>query len=258
MNGERAMRLRERVAIVSGASQGIGRAIAVGLAREGAAVVANHPPSGPSASEVVAEIEGGGGRAVAVEADIGQPSDHERLIRAALDRFGRLDVLVNNAAVQFREPFLSTGPDAWDHTLAVNLRGPFFLSQRAAEAMAGSGGGKIINLSSVHDTVPLSERSAYAISKAGMAMLTKALALELAPKKINVNAIAPGAILTDMNRTHLSNPAARERLLERIPWGRLGEAGDIVGAALFLASSDSDYVTGATIYVDGGLLLRRL
>src|SRR5207245_10061445 len=145
-----------------------------------------------------------------------------------------------------------------EQALYVNLRGTSFLSRRAAEAVVGSGGGKIINLSSVHDTVPLSERSAYAISKAGIAMLTKALALELAPHKINVNAIAPGAILTDMNRAHLSNPAARERLLERIPWGRLGEAGDIVGAALFLASSDSDYVTGATIYVDGGLLLRRL
>jgi glucose 1-dehydrogenase len=252
------MRLRERVAIVSGASQGIGRAIAIGLAREGAAVVADYPPSGPSASEVVGEIEAGGGRAVAVEADVGELSHHDRLIRSALDRFGRLDVLVNNAAVQFREPFLSTRPDAWDHTLAVNLRGPFFLSQRAAEAMIRSGGGKIVNLSSVHDTVPLSERSAYAISKAGIAMLTKALALELAPHGINVNAIAPGAILTDMNRAHLSDPAVRARLVEGIAWGRLGEAGDIVGAAVFLASPDSDYVTGATIYVDGGLLLRRL
>jgi glucose 1-dehydrogenase len=251
------MRLRERVAIVSGAGRGIGRAIAVGLAREGAAVVANHPPSGPSAEEVVREILEGGGRAVALEADVGELSHHDRLIRAALDRFGRLDVLVNNAAVQVEEPFLSTRPEMWDRTMAVNLRGPYFLSQRAAEAMAGSGG-KIINVSSVHDTVPLWERSAYAISKAGLAMVTKALALELARHKVNVNAIAPGAILTDMNRARLSDPAARERLLGMIPWGRLGDVGDIVGAAVFLGSSESDYVTGATLYVDGGLLLRRL
>src|SRR5262249_3117717 len=174
----------------------------------------------------------------------------------AVERFGRLDILVNNAAVQVREPFLQASTDAWDVTIAVNLRGAYFLSQEAARAMARSGKGKIINISSVHDTVPLKERSAYAISKGGMLLLTKSLALELAEYKINVNAISPGAILTDMNRESLSDTEVRSRLLKTIPLNRIGGAEDLVGAAVFLASSESDYVTGTTIYVDVGLLLR--
>jgi glucose 1-dehydrogenase len=140
----------------------------------------------------------------------------------------------------------------------VNLKAPYFLSQAAARVMIRSGKGKIINLSSVHDSVPLAQRSVYAISKGGIAMLTRALALELAEHKINVNAIAPGAILTDMNRESLSIPENRARLLDRIPWKRIGDAEDLVGGAVFLASPESDYVTGATLYIDGGLLLRRI
>jgi NAD(P)-dependent dehydrogenase (short-subunit alcohol dehydrogenase family) len=142
--------------------------------------------------------------------------------------------------------------------MEVNLKAPYFLSQRAAEVMIRAGRGKIINLSSVHDTVPLPNRSAYAISKGGIAMLTRSLALELAEHKINVNAIAPGAILTEMNREHLSIPENRAKLLDKIPWSRIGDVEDVVGAAVFLASPESDYVTGATLYVDGGLLLRRI
>ena len=252
------MRLADKVAIITGANQGIGRALAKGLAREGASVVVNYPPWIPSADDVLREIAEAGGQAVAVQADVKDLSEHGRLISAALEQFGRLDILINNAGVEFRESFLSTDPETWDATMEVNLKAPYFLSQAAARVMIRSGNGKIINLSSVHDSVPLAQRSVYAISKGGIAMLTRALALELAEHRINVNAIAPGAILTDMNREFLSIPENRARLLDRIPWNRIGDVEDLVGGAVFLASPESDYVTGATLYIDGGLLLRRI
>jgi len=251
------MRLKDRVAIVTGASRGIGRAIAAGLAREGAAVIVNNsnPSSDELAEELVRTICGAGGRAIPLRADVADLAEHHRLVAAAVTQFGRLDILVNNAGIEFREPFLRTRPETWDRTLAVNLRGPYFLSQKAAEAMTGTGGGKIINISTVHDHHPLRDRSAYAISKGGLMMLTKSLAFELAEHGISVNAISPGAILTDMNREALSVPENLNRCLGKIALKRLGAADDIVGAAVFLASSESDYVTGATLYVDGGMLL---
>ena len=253
------MKLKDKVAIVTGAGRGIGVALAIGLAREGAAVVVNYSRSGAEADKVAADIVAAGGRAVAVQADVQVLGDHERLTAAALENFGRLEVLVNNAGIEFREAFLSTTVDQWDQTLGVNLKGVYFLSQKGAQAMIRAGnGGKIINISSCHDTVPLNLRSAYGVSKGGLAMLTKSLALELAEHKINVNAVSPGAILTEMNSASLSVPEVRARLLARIPWNRLGDAEDCVGATVFLASAESDYVTGATLYVDGGLLLRRI
>lgn len=253
------MKLKDRTAIVTGAGRGIGAALAKGLAREGAAVVVNYSRAAAEARKVAGDILAAGGRAVAVQADVKELSEQQRLIAAALDNFGRLDILINNAGIEYREPFLSTTVEQWDQTMGVNLKGVFFLSQKAAQAMVRSGkGGKIINLSSCHDTVPLALRSAYGVSKGGLAMLTKSLALELGEHKINVNAISPGAILTEMNSQHLSQPEVRARLVARIPWNRLGDVEDCVGAAVFLASSESDYVTGATLYVDGGLLLRKL
>jgi len=253
------MKLKDRVAIVTGASRGIGVALAKGLAREGAAVVINYSRSATAAKNVVDGIVAAGGRAIAVQADIKNLAAHGSLISAALEHFGRLDILVNNAGIEFRESFLTTTEEQFDQTLGVNLKGVYFLSQQAAQVMVRAGnGGKIINISSCHDTVPLALRSAYAVSKGGLGMLTKSLALELAEHKINVNAVSPGAILTEMNSETLAKPDVRARLLARIPWNRLGETEDCVGAAVFLASSESDYVTGATLYVDGGLLLRRL
>ncbi len=249
------MRLADRVAIVTGGNRGIGRALSLGFAREGAAVVVNNSRPDGSADEVVREICATGGRALALPADLRDLNEHERLVSTAVERFGRLDILVNNAGIEFREPFLRTRPETFDQTIAVNLRAPFFLSQKAAEAMRRTGGGKIINLSSVHDHHPLRDRSAYAVSKGGLGMLTKALAFELAEHGICVNAISPGAILTDMNRESLSVPENRNRCLGKIALKRLGEVDDIVGAAVFLASAESDYMTGATIYVDGGMLL---
>jgi glucose 1-dehydrogenase len=253
------MKLEGRVALVTGAGRGIGAALARGLAREGAAVVVNYSRSAAEAGAVASGITATGGHAIAVQADVRRLAEHDPLVATTLDRFGRLDILVNNAGIEFHEPFLTTSEEQFDETLAVNLKGVYFLSQKAARAMVRAGaGGKIINISSCHDTVPLAQRSAYSVSKGGLGMLTKALALELAEHRINVNAVAPGAILTEMNQEGLSKPEVRARLLARIPWNRLGETEDCVAATVYLASQESDYVTGATLYVDGGLLLRRL
>ena len=167
-----------------------------------------------------------------------------------------MDILVNNAGIEFHESVLDASAETWQRTIDVNLRGAYFLSCKAASLMSsGSKGGSIINISSVHDVEPLRNRAIYSISKGGLMMLTKSLALELAVHNIRVNAISPGAILTDMNRARLSNSAKRDRLLARIPLQRIGEPEEIGGAAVFLASAESSYVTGTTIYVDGGLLL---
>lgn len=250
------MRLKGKVAIVTGACRGIGRAIAVAYAREGAAVVLNYSKSEDAAEEARKCIQVAGGKAVAIQADVSNVAEHEGLIAAALKEFGAIHILVNNAGVEVHESVLQASLETWERTMNVNLKGAYFLSCKAASAMASAGGGKIINISSVHDTEPLRERAIYSISKGGMFMMTKSLALELAEENICVNSISPGAILTDMNRRSLEDSTKRERMISQIPLRRIGSPEDIVGAAIFLASSESDYVTGATLYVDGGLLLQ--
>ncbi len=249
------MRLRERAAIVTGAGRGIGSAIAKGLAAEGAAVVVNYSRSAAEAQQVAEEIRTAGGRAVPVQADVKDLASHGRLVSAALDAFGRLDILVNNAGIEFREPFLDATPERWDLTFGVNLKGAYFLSQAAARVMMRFGGGKILNISSIHDEVPIRNLSIYSMTKGGIKMMTKSLAFELAEHRINVNSLSPGAILTDINREVLADPAYRARVIEKIPWKRIGDVQDLAGAAVFLCSAESDYVTGATLYVDGGILL---
>ena len=248
--------LTDRVAIVTGASRGIGRAIALGLARAGASVVVNYAADRTAASEVVEQIKAGGGRAVDVQADVGDLAQHERLIAAARDGFGRLDILVNNAAVTRRETFLEATAAAWDRTVDVNLKGVYFLSQAAARLMVAQRSGKIVNISSVHDARPMAANSVYNITKAGLVMLTKSLALELAEQGIQVNCVAPGAILTDETRDRLADPAYRAKVLAKIPAGQVGEPDDVVGAVLLLASASANYINGATLYVDGGMLLQ--
>lgn len=248
-------RLLDRVAIVTGASRGIGHALAIGLAREGAAVVVNYVACATGAEAAVAAIRGAGGRAVAVQADVGDLSQHARVVAAAEENFGRIDILVNNAARARRESFLDSTPEAWDETMNVNLKGLFFLSQAVARTMIPRRSGKIINISSVHDERPLRNKSIYTVSKGGLKLLTKSLAFELAEHGIQVNSVSPGAILTDETREVLADPAYLEKVLAKIPARRIGTVADVIGAVVLLASPESDYMNGATVYVDGGMLL---
>ncbi len=247
------MRLKGKVAIVTGGGRGIGRGIAVRLAKEGATVIVNYNTSANEAAQVVAEIGQAGGRAIAYKADIGDLGSHAGLL-AVCEQFGEIDILVNNAGLEILENVFETTSAAWDKTHDVNLKGCYFLSCRAAKAMKGRGG-KIICISSVHDVQPLRRRGSYSSSKGGLLMMMKSLALELAEFGINVNSVSPGAILTDMNRASLEDPEGKKRMLARIPAGRIGNPEDVASAVVFLASSDADYIHGTTIYVDGGLLL---
>jgi glucose 1-dehydrogenase len=249
------MLLRDRVAVVTGAERGIGRAIAIAYGHQGASVVVNYFQSQSAADEVVAEIRATGSKAIALRADVSNLEDHATLINAVLRTFQRLDVLVNNAGIQANEPVLEAQEETWDRILGVNLKGAYFLSCRAAREMQNVGRGKIICVSSIHDVEPMRQRSIYCISKAGIRMAVKSLALELAEHNVQVNAISPGAVLTDLNRKNLNEPTRRENLIHKIPAGRIGCPEDITGAAVFLASAGSDYITGTTVYVDGGLLL---
>jgi len=250
------MRLPDKTAIVTGAGRGIGAELARGLAREDAAVVVNYSVSAAAAGEVVRQIQAAGGRAVAVQADVGKLEQHETLIRAALDHFGRLDILVNNAAIDRREPFLEATPEHWDEVFDVDLKGPYFLAQAAARVMVAAGrGGAILNISSVHDEQAHRNNSLYTVAKGGMKLMTRCLALELAAHGIRVNSLSPGAIFTDINRKVLSDPEYRRRVEEMIPLHRIGTVDELTGAAVLLVCQEGSYITGTTLYVDGGLLL---
>jgi glucose 1-dehydrogenase len=249
------MRLVNKTAIITGAGRGIGAALAKGFAREGAAVVANYSASEDAAAGVVAEIVTAGGRAVACRADAGDVTQLDGLVECALAHFGGVDILVNNAAIDKRVPAIEADPADWDRVMSVDLKGPFFLAQRAARAMRERGGGVVLNISSVHDEQAHRNNSLYTIAKGGMKLMTRNLALEWAEYGIRVNSLSPGAILTDMNRSVLADEEYRQRVLMLIPLRRIGEADELLGAALLLCSDEGSYITGSTFYVDGGLLL---
>ncbi len=250
------MKLRDRVAIVTGAAQGIGQAMAEALAREGAAVViADIQADGAQAA--AAGIEAAGGRALAITVDVSRLADIRMMIRRTVDHYGRLDVLVNNAGLAIVKPILEVTEDLWDRQMAVNLKAAFFATQQAAEVMIGQGdGGKIVNVASTSAFVASSTPMVpYDISKAGVRMLTTSSAVQLAPYHINVNAIAPGTIDTDLTRAVAGSDRLAWFAREKIPWGRLGRPQDLAGAVVFLCSDDASYVTGHTLVVDGGWLL---
>lgn len=249
------MRLDGKVAIITGAARGIGAALARGFAREGASVVVNYLASSGAAQLVADSIVSAGGRAVACRADIGDISQHDTIIETAIQAFGGLDILVNNAAVEKRVAAIEIDAADWDRVQNVDLKGPFFLAQKAARVMKERRGGTILNISSVHDEQAHQNNSAYTIAKGGMRMMTKNLALEWAQHGIRVNSLSPGAILTDMNRKVLADEAFQARVLDQIPLHRIGQPEELIGAAILLVSDDGAYITGTTLYVDGGLLL---
>ncbi len=248
------MRLEGKRALVTGGSRGIGRAIALGLAREGADVAVNYRRSRGDAESAVREIGRMGRRSVAVQGSTDSRADVERFVAEAHDGLGGLDILVNNAGILKRTPFLEIAEEEWDAILDVNLKGCFLVGQAVARRMVAAGTpGAIVNVSSAGQAVAGPNLAHYCVSKAGVAMLTKEMALELAPHNIRVNAVAPGLIETDINRADIAQDAFREGRLARIPLGLIGAPDDVAGAVVFLASNDeARLMTGASVFVDGG------
>ena len=246
------MKLAGQIALVTGGSRSIGRAIALAFAREGADVAVNYVQHAEAAQAAVREIQALGRRALVVRADTSRRVEVQAMVEEVWLRLGPIDILVNNAGILKRVPFLELEERDWDAILGVNLKGCYLVSQAVAARMKSRGRGKIINVTSDAATVPAPRLSAYCGSKAGLAMLTRCMALELAEHGIRVNALAPGMTLTDINRDVLSDEAVLRTRLTRVPLGRVMSPEDLVGAAIFLAASDSDMATGITVQVDGG------
>ena len=248
------MRLEGKRAVVTGSRRGIGRAIAIRFAREGAEIAINDINIEGEARQTLAEVEAAGRRGVLIRADLAQADEARRLVEEAVRQLGALDILVNNAGIEKRSPFVEVSEQDYDQVLHVNLKGAFFTSQAFVRHLIGAKRpGKIINISSVHEELPFPGYASYCASKGGLQLLTRDLAVELGPHGITVNGIAPGAIVTEINRSLLDDKPRVERLLKQIPLGRMGKPDDVAALAAFLASSDADYVTGSTYYVDGGL-----
>jgi len=249
-----ASKLEGKVAVVTGGDQGIGRGIAIRLAQDGSDVALCYRKNTEGAQEVVGEIQRLGRKAMAIQADVYQVADGQRFIKEAVANFGRMDVLVNNAGLERHADFWDVTESDFDTVLSVNLKGVFFITQAAVRYWReNKRPGKIINISSVHEELPFPHFSSYCASKGGVKMLTRTLAVELGPLGITINSIAPGAIETPINTKLLQDPPKLKALLQNIPLGRLGKPEDVAGLASFLASSDADYVTGSTYFVDGGL-----
>jgi glucose 1-dehydrogenase len=247
-------RLKDKVALVTGASSGIGKAIATRFAQEGAHVAVNYRPGGKADQDAaLAEVASFNPTAIAVAADVSKREDVEQMIAQVVEKFGRLDICINNAGIEIKRPFLEVTDDEWNKVISVNLYGCFVVSQAAARQMRTQGGGKLVFISSVHEDIPFPEYTAYCASKGGVRMMMRNLAMELAPYKINCNNIAPGAIATPINQSVLSDPQAMKNAVSEIPWGRFGKPEEVASVAVFLSSDEAEYVTGSTYYVDGGL-----
>ncbi len=255
--------LRNQVAVVTGASSGIGRGCALALARSGAAVAVNYRSSPDDAKAVVAEIERSGARAIAVQADVSRESDVERMFSETIARFGTVDILVANAGIQKDAPFSELSLGDWQKVIDVNLTGYFLCARAAVREFLRRGlkpevsrsAGKIVFVSSVHELIPWAGHVNYAASKGGISLLMKSLAQEVLEHKIRVNSVAPGAIRTEINRAAWESEKAMRELLKFIPYGRIGEPDDVGRAVAWLASDEADYVAGTTLFIDGGMSL---
>jgi glucose 1-dehydrogenase len=250
-------------ALVTGANSGIGKAIALALGHAGADVLVNYVSREEAAVEVAEEIQRCGSRALTFRADVSKEAEVQAMFARAVDQLGALDIVVNNAGLQKDAPFDQLSLDAWDLVMNVNLKGQFLCAREAVRAFKRQGvrpavscaAGKIICVSSVHDVIPWAGHVNYAASKGGVMMMMKSIAQEVAPQRIRVNSISPGAVRTPINMDAWSTRESYNSLMTLIPYRRIGEPADIGRAAVWLASDQSDYITGATIYVDGGMTL---
>jgi glucose 1-dehydrogenase len=255
--------LRGQKALVTGASSGIGEGIARALGTAGAAVVVNYSSNTAGADRVVADLRAAGAEALAIRADVARESEVEAMFAAMLGAWGRIDILVNNSGLQRDAPLTEMTLEQWNTVLGVNLTGMFLCTRAAARAMIGQGPrpalsratGKIVCVSSVHEVIPWAGHVNYAASKGGVKLFMQSVAQELAPHRIRVNSIAPGAIQTPINRAAWETPQALQSLLTLIPYGRIGLPEDVGRTAIWLISDAADYVHGQTIFVDGGMTL---
>ena len=243
----------DKVAIVTGGGRGIGRAIALGLAECGAKLVLTSRTQ-EELDKVVNEIKEKGGEAIAAVTDLMVSEQIDALVQTAVQAYDRVDILINNAARSFMRPLMELREDGWDKIFGVNCKAVFLLSRAAAKIMSDLGGGRIVNITTVGAVRGGAGMGVYHASKAALSMLTKCMAVEWAPLNINVNAVGPGLTKTAFSQPIWSNPEIEQMMAGRIPKGRLAEPEEVVGAVLFLCSEDSNYITGGTIYVDGGSL----
>jgi glucose 1-dehydrogenase len=263
MSSTPSPRLAGQVAIVTGASSGIGMAVAKSLAANGASVVVNYSHDADGANAAVKEITDAGGTAIAVHADVSQENEVQAMFTQTVEHFGALHILVSNAGMQVDSPFLDMSLAQWQKVIDVNLTGQFLCLREAARQFVKQGvqpdvskaAGKIICMSSVHEVIPWAGHVNYATSKGGIMQLMKSVAQELAPQKIRVNSIGPGAIKTPINHDAWATPEAEAKLLTLIPYNRVGDPSDIGQLAAWLVSDEADYITGQTIFMDGGMTL---
>ena len=248
-------RLKGKVAIVTGSGSGIGQGIAKRLGSEGAKVIVNYRGSEAGADETRSAIEKAGSQAVVVQGDVTKTADIQKLVDTAWSQWGSADILVNNAGLEIRSDFWDTKEEDYDRQMAVNLRGPYFLAQAFVRRLRDAEKpGRIINISSVHEDMAFPGFTPYCCSKGGMRMMMRNLAVELGPLNITINNIAPGAIVTPINKTLLADKVKLDSLLANIPLGRLGQVDDVAGLTAWLASDEASYVNGSTFVIDGGLM----
>jgi glucose 1-dehydrogenase len=249
------MHLADKVGVVTGAGTGIGQAIAIAFAEAGAAVVVDFVGDPSVAADTIDKIRAKNGKALGVDADVSRPEDVSGLIRRAVSEFGKLDIFVNNAGIEKKFAFVDYPLDEWQKIIAVNLTGPFLCCQAAAKQMIRQGkGGRIINISSIHEDLPMPTNAPYCASKGGLRMLMRTIAVELAPRQITVNNIGPGAIYTPIDKDVETNTQLDNRILAEIPMGRWGKPEEIAQLAVYLASDAAAYITGSTYFIDGGML----